>query len=226
MRYNTQLERGAFMKRKIVCGLLFAILLLPMHVFAEKIDLANYNTMNLEETLKDENIAYDLSNYKENNSQIPIYMFRGRGCVHCQDFLNYVNNTLVSQYGDKFKLISFETWYDDNNKNLLNTVAKFFGDEIGKVPYIVIGDKHFLGYGNSLNSQIESAITTLYNSKKRYDVFEEINKEEKKETSSNTVAIVLWNCVITAVGVGIVIWHNNKTKNQIMEELHKKSLKK
>lgn len=210
----------------MIFGLLLAILLLPISVFAEKIDITSYNTMNLEESLKDENITYDLSNYKENDNQITIYMFRGKGCVHCQDFLNYVNSTLVSEYGDKFKLISFETWYNSNNSSLLNKVATFLGDEAGGVPYIVIGDKSFLGYASSLNSEIESAITTLYNSKERYDVFEEINKEEKKETSSNTAAIVIWNAVIMAVGVGIVIWHNSATKNQIIEELSKKTSKK
>lgn len=214
------------MQKKMIFGLLLAILLLPISVFAEKIDITSYNTMNLEESLKDENITYDLSNYKENDNQITIYMFRGKGCVHCQDFLNYVNSTLVSEYGDKFKLISFETWYNSNNSSLLNKVATFLGDEAGGVPYIVIGDKSFLGYASSLNSEIESAITTLYNSKERYDVFEEINKEEKKETSSNTAAIVIWNAVIMAVGVGIVIWHNSATKNQIIEELSKKTSKK
>lgn len=209
----------------MICGLLLAILLLPIHVFAEKIDIANYNTTNLEEAFKDENIKYDLGNYKENDNQIPIYMFRGKGCVHCQDFLQYVSDTLVKQYGDKFKLITFETWYDTKNSGLLDKVINFFGEEKSAVPFIIIGDKHFLGYASSLNSEIEDAINTLYNSKNRYDVFEEMNKEEKKGTTS-TAAVVIWNAVITAVGVGVVIWHNNSTKNQIIEELSKKSSKK
>lgn len=213
------------MKKKMIIGLLLAVLLLPMHVFAEKIDIANYNTTNLEEAFKDENIKYDLGSYKENDNQIPIYMFRGKGCVHCQDFLQYVSDTLVKQYGDKFKLITFETWYDTKNSGLLDKVINFFGEEKSAVPFIIIGDKHFLGYASSLNSEIEDAINTLYNSKDRYDVFEEMNKEEKKGTTS-TAAVVIWNAVITAVGVGIVIWHNHSTKNQIIEELSKKSSKK
>ncbi len=210
------------MRKNVMIVLLIAILCFPISVFAEKINLEDYTTMNLEETLKDEGISYDLGDYKENDNQITIYMFRGKGCVHCQDFLNYVSTTLLSNYKDQFKLVTFETWYDTNNKNLLNTVAPFLGDEAGGVPYIIIGDKTFLGYGDSLNSEIESAITTLYNSKDRYDVFEEINKEEKKESTSNTVAVVIWNLVITALGVIIVICHNNYTKNQIIEELNHK----
>ena len=95
------------MKKKFIIGLLAAILCLPTHVFAEKVDLASFNKMNTEETLKAENITADLSNYKENDKQITIYMFRGQGCIHCQDFLNYVANTLIPQYGNYFKLVSF-----------------------------------------------------------------------------------------------------------------------
>lgn len=224
MRYNTLLERGVWMKKKIIYSLLLTVLLLPIRVFAEKVDITNYNTTNLEEAFKDENIKYDLGTYQENDNQVTIYMFRGKGCIHCQDFLQYVNDTLLKQYGDKFKLITFETWYDTKNSALLDKVVNFLGEEKSAVPFIIIGDKHFLGYASSLNSEIEAAITNLYNSKKRYDVFEEMNKEEKKGTTSTT-AIVLWNAVITAIGVGIVIWHNQSTKNQIIEELSKKTSK-
>lgn len=212
------------MKKKIIYSLLLTVLLLPIRVFAEKVDITNYNTTNLEEAFKDESIKYDLGTYQENDNQVTVYMFRGKGCIHCQDFLQYVNDTLLKQYGDKFKLITFETWYDTKNSALLDKVVNFLGEEKSAVPFIIIGDKHFLGYASSLNSEIEAAITNLYNSKKRYDVFEEMNKEEKKGTT-NTTAIVLWNAVITAIGVGIVIWHNQSTKNQIIEELSKKTSK-
>ncbi len=214
------------MKKKYMVILLFAILLLPIQAFAAQIELSKYNTTNLEDTLKAEGITADLSNYKENDNQVVIYLFRGQGCAHCEEFLEYVGNTLIGKFNNNIKLVSFETWNDANNKKLLNTVAAFLGDEAGGVPYIVIGDKSFLGYATSINSEIEAAVTALVNSKNRYDVFEEINKEEKKGTNSNTVAVVLWNVAITSVGVGIVIFHNNSTKKQIIEELSKKSSKK
>lgn len=208
------------MKKKMIM-VLVCLLLLPIHVSADKIDLKSYNSKNLEETLKEENISADLSNYKENDKQISIYMFRGKGCSHCQEFLNYVANTLVSKYGDKFRLVSFEAWNDVNNSKLLNSVADFLGDQAGGVPYIVIGDKTFLGYGSSMNSEIESAITTLYNSKKRYDVFTEMNKKEKSDMSN--LAVIVCNFLITTVGVILVIVHNNFVKKQLLEELEKKA---
>lgn len=211
------------MKKSSIIGLILAILLLPMSVLAvEKVDLREYTTMNLEETLKAEGITADISNYSENDNQIPIYMFRGQGCTHCQDFLEYVANSLVPNYGAYFKLVSFETWNNANNATLLKTVSSFLGDAASGVPYIVIGDKTFLGYGEDFNSEIESAISSLYNSKDRYDVFEEMNKGEK----SNTAAIVLWNVAITTIGVIIVVCHNNSTKKEILEAINKKASKK
>lgn len=214
------------MKSKLILGLVLLIVLSPLQVFAAKVDLSVYNKMNLEETLKSENITADLSNYKETENQISIYMFRGQGCAHCQDFLKYVANTLVGKYGNMFKLVSFETWNDTNNSKLLQNVSSFLGEQAKGVPYIVIGDKYFIGYGQTLNTEIESAITTLYNSKKRYDVFEEMNKEEKKATNGNTTTIVLWNVAITSIGVIIVLMHNSYTKKEILKELNKKPLKK
>ncbi len=217
------MEGRSRLKKSIIIGFLLTIMFMPITVFAQdKVDLSQYKTMNLEETLNAEGITADLSNYIENDNQIPIYMFRGQGCTHCEDFLEYVAKTLVPNYGSYFKLVSFETWSDANNSNLLKTVSSFLGDAASGVPYIVIGDKTFLGYGESFNSDIESAITSLYNSNNRYDVFEEMNKEEK----SNTATIVLWNVAITTIGVIIVVCHNNSIKNQILEELNKKSSKK
>lgn len=207
------------MKKKVLLFLV-CLLLLPIHVFAEKVDLSTYNFKNLEETLKEENISADLSNYRENDKQIIIYMFRGKGCSHCQEFLNYVANTLISKYGDKFKLVSFETWNDINNSKLLNTVASFLGDQAGGVPYIIIGDKTFLGYGSSMNEEIESTITSLYNSKKRYDVFKEINKKEKKEVSN--LAVIVCNVCITTASVALIITYINFVKKQLIEEIGKK----
>lgn len=204
-----------------------ALVLFPFGVFAtEKVDISKYTSMNLEETLKAENITADLSNYKENDQQITIYMFRGQGCSHCQDFLKYVAETLVSKYKDRIKLVSFETWYDKNNSQLLNTVASFLGDQAGGVPYIIIGEKTFLGYAESLNSQIESAIEEAYNSKERYDVFKEINKEEKENNKgSSNSKIIIGNIIVTAIGVLIIVVHNAYMKKEILNEIRKKNTK-
>lgn len=216
------------MKRSIILGIIVT-LLLPIFVSASKVDLRNYNYKNLADTLSSENISADLSNYQENDNQVPIYMFRGQGCSHCQDFLEFVANTLVKEYGNSFKLISFETWNDSNNQTLLKTVSKFLGEDASGVPYIIIGNKTFLGYAASSNNEIISAITSLYNEKEKYDVFEEINKEDEKVEKAakpNTKPIIIGNIVITTIGVIITILYVNSAKNEILKSVNKKMSKK
>lgn len=224
-------KKEMYMKKLVLGLFIMAIMLLPISVLAkDKINLSDYNTLNLEETFKDEkdlneNFTYDLSNYKENDNQITIYLFRGKGCSHCEEFLEYVANTLVPKYGNYFKLVSFETWKDSNNSSLQKKVAAFLEDESGGVPYIIIGDQTFLGYASTLNSQIEAAITNLYNSKTRYDVFEEMNKEEKTSGNTSSSVVIIANMIITTIGVLVVIAHNNSTKKEILNEISSASKK-
>ncbi len=213
--------------KKILITIFVAIcVLLPINTFAEKINLSDYKTLNLVDALKDEqsinpDFTYDdISGYSENDKQVPIYLFRGKGCSHCEDFLKYVANTLVKNYGQYFKIISFETWQDSNNSNLQKKVSAFLGDNASGVPYIIIGNQTFLGYGESYNSQIESAITSLYNSSNRYDVFEEMAKA--KESGISNASAIIWNVIITTIGVLIVIAYTNYAKNEILVALNPK----
>ena len=33
--------------------------------------------------------------YAENDNQVTLYLFRGSGCSHCHDFLEFLNNNLA-----------------------------------------------------------------------------------------------------------------------------------
>ena len=93
------------------------------------------------------------------------------------------------------------------------------GSAAGGVPYIVIGDKVFPGYADSYNEDIKAAIDELYDSKDRYDVFEEYNKavdKAKKAASGNTGTIVFWNFVFVAAGVGVILWDNNRKYKELV----------
>lgn len=100
------------------------------------------------------------------------------------------------------------------------------------VPYIIIGDKSFSGFRESTDGdKIKSKIKELFESKDRYDVFEEMEKETIKDTSAS---IIMWNAIFTTLAVGIILYVNNRqikvlnTKIDILEKsLHKnkKSIK-
>lgn len=196
------------MKKIVVTIVITLILIIPTRVLAKKINLSKYNTLNLEETLKDEqgynpDFTYDLSDYSENDKQITIYIFRGRGCHFCENFLTYLGNDLVKNDGQYFKVVSFETWNNKNNLNLLKKVDTFLGitdsNDIGAVPLIIIGKEHILGFDESTDKEtIHNAIEDLYKSEDRYDVFEEMNKAEK---GISKASIITWCIIIATIGV-------------------------
>lgn len=190
--------------KNILKFLVIAIVLVPNFVFAA----GNYQSTNLEQTFKDEGIEYDLSNYKETDDQITIYLFRGKGCGFCNKFLNFLNS-ISGEYGKYFKLESYEVWNNPNNSKLLEDIGEFLDEDVRGVPFIIIGDQIFPGYAEHMNDQIKAAIVNLYNSEDRYDVIEEMNKPVvEKPVKVKYAPIVIWNAVVTVLvtsaGIGYI----------------------
>jgi len=183
--------------------IVFVLALIPNIAFAQE----TYNYKNLEETLKQEEIEYNLKNYKETDDQITIYLFRGKGCGYCKKFLTFLNS-ITDEYGKYFKLQSYEVWYDRNNSELFESVAEFLDEDAGGVPYIVIGNQVFPGYHSSYDEQIKKAIKDLYNSEERYDVFVEMAKAEEAAKKANNLdikPIITWGAVFTIIATGASI---------------------
>jgi len=215
---------------KKIFGFLFAIMLFVSPIILraeetlEKIDLSKYEKLGLKEVLAQESIEEEFTDYEESSEKINIYLFRGNGCGYCRAFLTFLDS-ITDEYGKYFNLVSFEVWGNANNSELLATVSKFMGQEAGGVPYIVIGDQVFAGYVNSYDDSIKSAITTLYDSKKRYDVFEEYNEEinaRLREQRAEKLYPILYNLLFVAAGSTCVIIYISKAKKEILEKIEEK----
>lgn len=208
--------------KKLLIFIIALCAILPIPAFAST---KTYTSKNLEETLSAENIKADLSNYKENDNQAIIYMFRGDGCSYCRSFLNYLSS-IVEEYGDYFRLVSYEVWQDNNNAELLENVAKFLGKDADGVPFIVIGDKVFEGYGANYDDDIINAIKKQYDSKNSYDVMKEIEIGDTKETKEESnILVIFWNIILGSSIVGLLLYFHSeiaKLKEQI-EKLEQKT---
>ena len=134
--------------KKILSILLVGLLFIPMLASADTV------SMGLEDVLKEEGIKYDLKDYKESDDKINIYLFRGNGCSHCKAFVTFLYEN-IDELGKYFNLVSYEIFYNQDNSKLMSEVSKFFGKEATGVPYIVIGDKYFAGYGAGSNEEIK-----------------------------------------------------------------------
>lgn len=110
---------------------------------------------------------------------INIYIFYGNGCPHCAELEEYMKNTLKqdSNYNGMFKTVYYEVWYNSTNSGLMSSVAEHFNYSVSGVPFFVIGDKYFSGYGDTMNDQITAAIKEAYENPDYVDVVAQVEKE-------------------------------------------------
>lgn len=202
------------MKKKIaIIALMLLSVIIPVKAFAKE----QYKTLNLEETLAEEGIEKKFTDYKETDDQVIIYLFRGKGCAYCRKFLEFLNG-ITDEYGKYFKLVSFESWYNEENSNLLGEISTFMGEQASGVPYIIIGDKVFGGYTESYDESIKTAIKTLYDSKDRYDVFEEYEYSKKwdKILNPSNFTVIIWTICLIAVSTVVIVLTNRANTKKIV----------
>lgn len=209
------------MKKKIILISMLATLLLPLTTFAKEL---KYESENFKETLKSENIEQKFKDYKENDSQVTIYMFRGTGCTYCRNFLEYLNS-IAEEYGKYFKLVSYEVWTNSNNASLYSEVAKFLDKEAKGVPFIVIGDQVFEGYSEDYNERIIKTIKDEYAAKDKYDIMEVLEKEKKwlsiKGFFNSGIFAIICNTIITATLTVVIILLTNSKNQKLTKRIEK-----
>lgn len=145
---------------------------------------------------------------KEDNKEVKVYFFRGQGCSHCAEAEEWFKS-IEEEYGERFKIVDYETWYNEENADLMKKVAKARGEEdrATGVPYIIIGDKSWIGFAEDYKDEIKGQIDSVYGTEieKRYDIMDLMSsttkKEEKKD--SDVVSLIIVLLVVGGIGFGI-----------------------
>lgn len=99
---------------------------------------------------------------KKEDGKVVIYFFRGEGCPHCAEAEEWFDS-IQNEYGNMFKVEDYETWYDEENADFMERVAKSRGETASGVPYIIIGDKSWMGFTESYENEMLEEIKTVYN---------------------------------------------------------------
>ena len=141
------------------------------------------------------------------DKKVNVYLFRGEGCPHCEEAIEWFNNTLSKdeEYSKYYKFIDYEVWYDQDNSELMDKVAKELGTEASGVPFIVIGDKYFSGFSASASpDQIKNAIKAAYDNKDYVDIVDSVknNKSINKDEDNNQLLPII---IVSAAAIVIVI---------------------
>ncbi len=136
--------------------------------------------------------------------EITIHLFWGNGCPHCEAAIEYFDS-IEETYGDCFKLEKHETWYDADNKELLEKVADYFGEDVSGVPYIVIGENTFSGYSSSLNEKLESSIISNANDENYIDVVEKVKNGDVTKSKKSDTVVTVTILLVAAIGIFALI---------------------
>ena len=94
---------------------------------------------------------------KVNAEAVNVNVFYGDGCPYCAEEEKYLN-ILKSELGDNLNIQRYEVWNNDENSKLLSDVRMALNDNGDGVPFVVIGNKTFTGYNDSVAEDIKTAI--------------------------------------------------------------------
>ena len=124
-----------------------------------------------------DNKEIKLTDMTENNisyskEKINIYLFYGEGCPHCEELKNYLNS-LDNKEKSYFNVYTFEVWNNSTNQQFMKESAKSLNKEVSGVPFLIIGNKTFEGYNESMNIKIKKAIKTEYKLNGKNDYYKE-----------------------------------------------------
>ena len=124
------------------------------------------------------------------HEKVTIYIFRGDGCGHCANAINYFNK-LGDEYADYFEVKTYETWYNENNNKLGKAVAEKFDYEFDGVPFIVVGEKYVGGFGSATGETLIKYALDYYQDKNYKDVVAETLKKIDYEVEETSISEAL-----------------------------------
>lgn len=184
-------------KIKYLVLLLVATLLIPVAVFATD-----------EEAVVEDTTA--------TSNEVNVYFFRGEGCPHCEEAEQWFQS-IEEEYGSYFKIVDYETWYNEENAKLMEKVADIRGEEASGVPYIIVGDKSWNGFTEDYGTEILSQIQTVFaqDVADRYDVMKYLDgsgKDGKKDADKGgNDALILILILVICGGLGFGIYKARET---------------
>lgn len=128
-----------------------------------------------------------ISLFVGNSMAADITIYYSPSCPHCHHARDFIRNELIYVYND-IKVTEVNVMETSNRQAFFDTVKKC-KYESGGVPVMVIGEKCFQGYGESMNNDIRSAIEadfTAEQKKSASDNKAEFDKDSKSFVSAHS----------------------------------------
>ena len=148
---------------------------------------------------KYKDIVKDVVDVEQEENKVNIYFFFGDGCMHCAKEEKFLK-ALKDRYGDKINIYKYETWYDDDNLELMKKAKILMKDDVNiSVPYTVVGTSSFNGYSDNVGRKIETKVKEyleiISEEESVVESFKEdiplLGRIDKRDVSITLVAIIL-----------------------------------
>ena len=127
-------------------------------------NMNNKTTITINRDSKVEDIKFE-------DNKVNVYFFWGKDCRNCEAEFEFLES-IYPKYGKYFNVYAFEVWNNDSNYEFMNALADEMNDTVSGVPYTIISDKSFSGFGESLKEKIKTTIKEK--AKSSYDVYKKV----------------------------------------------------
>lgn len=122
---------------------------------------------------------FELNDDFEYEEHLTIYFFWGKGCPYCEQqkiFLDKIKN----EYPE-IEIKDYEVWYNRDNQELMDEIAKEFNVRVTGVPITFIGDEYWIGFSDAIGNEMIEAIESCI----RECVVDEEELAQKEKTIIN-----------------------------------------
>lgn len=118
-------------------------------------------------------------------SPVVVNVFYGDGCGYCHKLLKFLDDLKKDEkYGVMFTVDKYEVWGNKENYTLAESVAAHLNEEMGGVPFYVIGNQAMTGFVESYGDSVKKTIETAYYSEAKNIVsIVKSNNEPQKNNS-------------------------------------------
>lgn len=87
---------------------------------------------------------------------VELILFWGDGCPHCAAEHEWLEE--AKEEYPNLVVTEYEVWFDEGNRALLAETAEEMGFEPSGVPVTIIGERHWIGFSDSVQAQLELTI--------------------------------------------------------------------
>ena len=158
----------------IIIGASITLVVLILAIF-----LFYFFTTNAEENkvVNENNSASDVESDVNTNKKVTLYLFRGSGCPHCEDAIEFLES-IIDDY-PYLEVQTLEVWHNKNNKELMDAVAENLDIEVSSsVPLIIIGDEYARrGFADGMKNSLKKEIEKAHKNKDYKDIVKEVIKD-------------------------------------------------